>query len=260
MGVREDLLAAAESLTDNGMALFSPAELIAKARSQGSTYSDSTLRTHIVSVMCGNAPDHHSTKYRDFERVARALYRLTSDRPGAARVATQLVSPPTRTAEPRSTPEPKVSAVAVAHDDEWFWEGNVQAAVVSHLAQQGWQIMRVASTSSNEHGVDIEASRDGSRVMIEVKGYPGSTYARGARKGEAKSSPPATQARTYFGNALLAGLLMRSESTEGRVVLAFPDMATFSNLAQRIAAPLAAASIEVWMVSEDGKVTEGNPD
>ena len=45
---------------------------------------------------------------------------------------------------------------------------------------------------------------------------------------------------------------MRSESTEARVVLAFPDMATFGNLARRVAAPLAAASIEVWMVSEDG--------
>jgi hypothetical protein len=150
--------------------------------------------------------------------------------------------------------------VPIEHDDEWFWEGNVQAAVVSHLAQQGWQIMRVASTSSSEHGVDIEATRNGSKVLIEVKGYPGSTYARGTRKGEAKSSPPATQARTYFGNAVLAGLLMRTEITQDRVVLAFPDMATFANLARRVAPPLAAASIEIWMVSADGTVTEGTPD
>ena len=253
MGAREDLLAAAKSLTDNGMALFSPAELIAQARSQGSTYSDSTLRTHIVSVMCGNAPDHHSTKYRDFERVARALYRLTTDRPSGAPEARPL----TPTVEPHVGPDPDARGAPVAHDDEWFWEGNVQAAVVSHLAQHGWQIMRVAGTASSEHGVDIEASRDGTTVLVEVKGYPGSTYARGERKGEAKSSPPATQARTYFGNALLAGLLMRSESADDRVVLAFPDMATFSNLARRVAAPLAAASVEVWMVSKDGSVTEG---
>lgn len=95
--------------------------------------------------------------------------------------------------------------------------------------------------------------------MVEVKGYPGTTYARGAQKGEAKSSPAATQARNYFSNALLAGLLMRSESAEDRVVLAFPDMATFASLAQRVSVPLAAAAIEVWMVSENGKVIEGAP-
>jgi hypothetical protein len=148
----------------------------------------------------------------------------------------------------------------VAHDDEWFWEGNVQAAVVSHLVQQGWQIMRVANTSTSEHGVDIEASRGGSKILVEVKGYPGSTYARGVRKGEAKKYSPATQARTYFSNALLAGLLMRAESTQDRVVLAFPDMATFATLANRVSSPLAAAGIEVWMVSEDGNVQQGRPD
>jgi len=259
MGAREDLLAAAQSLTDNGMSLFSPAELIAKARSQGSTYSDSTLRTHIVSVMCGNAPDHHSMKYRDFERVARALYRLTPKTLNAEPVNAESARHPARSVNPQPSSDPEVSPVPVAHDDEWFWEGNVQAAVVSHLAQQGWQIRRVASTSSSEHGVDIEASRDGSKVMIEVKGYPGSTYARGARKGEAKGHNVWAQARTYFSNALLAGMIMRSDSPGVRVVLAFPKMPTFTNLAKRVAAPLASAGIDVWMVAENGTVTENDP-
>jgi len=263
MGAREELLSAARSLTDDGMSLFSPAELIAKARSQGSTYSDSTLRTHIVSVMCGNAPDHHSTKYRDFERVGRALYRLTpvgptgADPSFTADAAAEAVRP-ARTERPTATPQVRDTA-PVAHDDEWFWEGNVQAAVVTHLAHQGWQIKRVASTSTSEHGVDIEASRDGSTLLVEVKGYPGTTYARGERKGEAKSHSVGAQARTYFSNALLAGLLMRADSPDARVVLAFPEMTTFTNLTRRVIGPLAAAAIEVWIVSEAGVVTEGSP-
>ena len=49
---------------------------------------------------------------------------------------------------------------------------------------------------------------------------------------------------------------MRTYSDEDRVVLAFPDVATFAALAKRVSVPLATAAIEVWMVSEDGVVTE----
>ncbi len=246
MGAREDLLTAARSLTDDGMSLFSPAELIARARTEGSSYPDSTLRTHIVSVMCGNAPDHHSTKYRDLERVGRALYRLAAEAPSH-------VDDSPETA-PMSPPPSAVEASAPDHDDEWFWEGNVQSAVVSHLVSEGWRIRSVANTASSEHGVDIEAELNGESIAIEVKGYPGATYARGPRKGDAKTTGASTQARNYFGNALLSGLLMRTTNPDARVVLAFPRMTTFANLAERVAWPLAAASIEVWLVSEDGTV------
>jgi hypothetical protein len=49
---------------------------------------------------------------------------------------------------------------------------------------------------------------------------------------------------------------MRSDATDARVVLAFPDVPTFSNLGNRVAAPLTAAGVEVWLVREDGEVTQ----
>ena len=248
MGAREELLAAAHSLADSGTTLFTPAELIARARAEGSQYPDSTLRTHVVSVMCSNAPVNHGTTYGDLERVGRGLYRLTSAAPLPVVVPSVPLSP---------RPQPQaVKAAVIEHDDEWFWEGNVQAMVVGHLARQGWEIRRVANTATSEHGIDIEATREGTVLLVEVKGYPGTTYARGARKGEAKRASVATQARTYFSNALLAGLLMRSESPDARVVLAFPEMTTFSNLTSRVRGPLHSAGIEVWTVSEHGVVAE----
>jgi hypothetical protein len=36
----------------------------------GTRYKPSTIRTHIVSRMCANAPDHHASTYDDPERVA----------------------------------------------------------------------------------------------------------------------------------------------------------------------------------------------
>jgi hypothetical protein len=246
VGAREELLAAARSLADKGLTTFSPAQLIAEVRVLGSAYRDTTLRTFINGPMCINSPDHHAVKYPDFERVARGQYRLAGS-------GTSSIAPRLPTQEP--APDPPDGAEAPrAHDAEWFWEGNVQAAVVSHLAATGWSIRRVASTSTSEHGVDIEADKNGERLLVEVKGYPGSTYARGERKGTAKSAPAATQARTYFSNAVLAGLLMRAEHDDARVVLAFPDMPTFTSLGGRVVTPLGSAGVEVWTVRSDGGI------
>jgi len=54
---------------------FSPAEVIQELRSTGSVYSDSTIRTHVISRMCGNAPDNHTVVYNDLERIGHGLYR-----------------------------------------------------------------------------------------------------------------------------------------------------------------------------------------
>lgn len=62
------------------------------------------------------------------------------------------------------------------------------------------------------------------------------------------------QARHYFGNAVLAGLLMRAERPASQVMLAFPDVTTFRSLAERTIDPLARAEIGIWLVGEDGSV------
>lgn len=73
---RSEILAAAEALTKRGVVPFSPAQLIEELRARGSSYPDSTLRTHIVAAMCVNAPDNHAVRYPDLERVSRGQYRL----------------------------------------------------------------------------------------------------------------------------------------------------------------------------------------
>lgn len=56
--------------------VFSPSDIVGEMRHQGSRYQESTIRTHIVSRMCANAPDHHAVVYDDLERVGPGLYRL----------------------------------------------------------------------------------------------------------------------------------------------------------------------------------------
>lgn len=59
----------------HGRAVFSPAELVAEVLARGSRHPESTIRTHIVSAMCVNAPANHAVRYPDLERVDRGLYR-----------------------------------------------------------------------------------------------------------------------------------------------------------------------------------------
>src|SRR5690242_11952489 len=78
VGAREDLLRAARELTRRGRSTFSPADLIAEARSHGSAYAETTLRTFIVGPMCLNSPDNHAAQYGDLWRVGRGTYRLAN--------------------------------------------------------------------------------------------------------------------------------------------------------------------------------------
>ena len=55
--------------------MFSIEELVAEARRMGASQTDSTLRTHLSSVMCTNAPQNHLVKYHDLIRIERGQYR-----------------------------------------------------------------------------------------------------------------------------------------------------------------------------------------
>lgn len=71
MGAREDILAVIRRL---GQETFSVADVLAEMAP--SSYAESTIRTHITSRMCADAPDNHGATYADLERVARGRYRV----------------------------------------------------------------------------------------------------------------------------------------------------------------------------------------
>ena len=70
-------LAAMRSLASrHGHNFFKLEVIVAEVYANGSSYKESTIRTHITSSMCKDAPDNHSTVYRDLERLGRGQYRL----------------------------------------------------------------------------------------------------------------------------------------------------------------------------------------
>lgn len=76
MTARDEILAALPAVrARTGSDWFSPQDVIDELHRRGTRYADSTIRTHIVSRMCTDAPDNHDRVYDDLQRVSPGRYR-----------------------------------------------------------------------------------------------------------------------------------------------------------------------------------------
>ncbi|GAB7005273.1 hypothetical protein JCM18899A_27460 [Nocardioides sp. AN3] len=160
--------------------------------------------------------------------------------------------PPTAPAAPPAVAPSAVAPLEVG--GEWHNEANVQAALVTALAGEGWRILSVANTATKEHGIDVIASRDGRTVGVEVKGFPSRNYADPARAGEAKRTSPSTQAGHWYSQAVLAAMRLRGKEPAWGSVIALPDFPRYRDLHAETVGSLTAAQIEVWWIDQAGMV------
>lgn len=140
--------------------------------------------------------------------------------------------------------------------DDPRWEGNVQETIIDHLRGDGWTIVRAADTASQERGIDIIAERAGRQLLIEVKGYPGTTYARGEKAGQPKPTSPTLQAKHWLSDALLKTMRTRDQYPAAQVAIGLPYMPRYCSLLGEIANSLAALEVQVLLVHDDRTVTE----
>lgn len=79
MTARDEVLAAAIELAAHSRdGTFTVDDILNHLRRQSSSYKPSTIRTHVVSRMCANAPDHHQVTYPDLLRVDERTYKLNA--------------------------------------------------------------------------------------------------------------------------------------------------------------------------------------
>lgn len=89
MTARDDILSAINSFEKRtGSDTFSVGEVLDELRHLGIPHNESTIRTHVVSHMCVNAPQHTSIPHPDLFRVSRGLYRRA--RPGDAAASAEI--------------------------------------------------------------------------------------------------------------------------------------------------------------------------
>ena len=76
MTARDEILTVLPALAaQSADGTFTPLEVVAEIRRRGTKYAESTIRTHVISRMCADAPDHHAKTYDDLERVGEGRYR-----------------------------------------------------------------------------------------------------------------------------------------------------------------------------------------
>lgn len=72
---RQQILRAMAALERrHGRRDFALAEIVAEVRTYGTALAESTIRTHISSVMCVDAPANHGTRYPDLRRAGHGRY------------------------------------------------------------------------------------------------------------------------------------------------------------------------------------------
>ena len=76
MTCRDEMLAAFDRLERrHRRSDFEMAEVVREVKSAGTRYAESTIRTHVGSRLCSNAPSNHAVTYDDLERTDRGWYR-----------------------------------------------------------------------------------------------------------------------------------------------------------------------------------------
>lgn len=115
-----------------------------------------------------------------------------------------------------SHPLPKPSAAPRASDppNGWLSEDDVKRHVVAWLEERGW---RASVAWAKDRGIDIEATREGERWIIEAKG--------------GGSLQPM---RVNYFIAILGELLQRMNDPQAGYSIALPDMPQFRGLWQRL--------------------------
>ena len=140
------------------------------------------------------------------------------------------------------------------YEDEWFEETNVSRKIRDFLVQNGYEITKFCE-DKREKGHDIEAIKDGRKIIMEVKGYPSDKYVIGPYKGEKKPTNPKLQAKHWFGEALLSLLMAKSENPDCKIVMGLPDFKKYRELLDKVEFVIKKLDMGYILVEEKGDVT-----
>jgi len=127
-------------------------------------------------------------------------------------------------------------------------EDEVVDAVIGFLKPKGWKIESRATV--RQHGYDIVAVRNATRLIIEAKGA-GSSQPHTARYGQEFERK---QVFDHVAKAILKALQVVAVG-ETRAAVAFPDNSNHRKEVEKVHAVLGAVGIDVVWVSTDGRVT-----
>lgn len=151
-----------------------------------------------------------------------------------------------------------------SRENDWFWEGNVQGAVLDYMQnEEEFSILSSGQAGAAEQGLEIVAERTVGEVavhrLVTVRGWPSQLYTRGSMAGQPRSARPEVVARGWIAQAVFDLALSRGADPDLDLSLALPTMASYVRYLQRLRWFLSAARATVYLVSQDGRVSVTPP-
>ncbi len=134
--IHSEVLAAAQRLCDAADWTFRPVDVVRALPH----LNERSVRTHIVSRCCENAPEHHPHRWPYFRRVSRGVYEILPPyRPGVSEAAAEYEQAvdndrgDDRLAARDSAQSEGISAIhaVVAESEGWFVAECLEVAVVT---------------------------------------------------------------------------------------------------------------------------------
>jgi len=199
MTCRQEVLSAARTLAAaSADGTFTPAQVLVEMHRLGTRYPDSTIRTHITSAMCINAPDNHAVKYPDLVRISHGRYALAD-----AATATSQIDASDPAADPAAEPlDPGESSVQQEAERIILGElgrhlgANLEPRRI-HLSDGAW--------------VYVDGYNADPLILVEAWAHQG--------------RPKAAQRNKVLGDALKLQHVAADLGTAARLILCFADPA-----------------------------------
>ncbi|MFF0657802.1 hypothetical protein [Micromonospora tulbaghiae] len=202
---RDEVLEAAHELAARSVdGSFTADEVVRLLIGRGSTFAESTIRTHVVSRICLDAPAHHATRYPDLTGDSGGRYRLSGSCLAAVSSEDSLEVEASATSRAGEDHLPEVPAGSS------FVQRQAEVAILDGLAELlGYEVApRRLNLASGEY-VDVDGVSHTPPTLVEAWAH------QGPPKGGQKQKVLADALKLIHVNRALGGAY--------RLILCFSD-------------------------------------
>ena len=140
--------------------------------------------------------------------------------------------------------------------NDWYSEEFIYSSVVKYLKENGYKVQKESRLKdADKPGMIITASKFFKKEIIEVKGFP-HYYPNQLHT----ITPKATQAKSWFTEALFSSFANFSSFENAEVAMALPNVGRYQAIIKNLNDYFTANDLyfRIYMVNEDGNVEVSN--
>ncbi|MEU8153137.1 hypothetical protein AB0B94_05695 [Micromonospora sp. NPDC048986] len=166
---RDEVLEAAHELAVRSAdGSFTAEEVVRLIIGRGSTFAESTIRTHVVSRMCVDAPAHHAVRYPDLTRHGGGRYRLVEMAQRIGTSVAPLTAGTSNTTRGDEEPLPEVPAGSSSVQRQ------AETAILDGLADLlGYKVIPARLHLAGGEYVDVDGVSHAPPTLVEAWAHQG---------------------------------------------------------------------------------------